>query len=122
MVHEDEDLPERAGLLRRPGATRGGEPVDQRDLARRVRASEISGASVADVHQLALERLDRGRERVREPLDRAAVRQVHTPLERQADVGLDLAPLDLDAVRLQDALDVVEGLGLARATRLALEG
>ena len=39
----------------------------------------------------------------------------------QADVGLDLPSLDLDAVRLQGALDVVERLGLARAAGLALE-
>ena len=57
-----------------------------------------------------------------QPLDDGAVVQANPSLEGQADVGLDLAALDLEPVGFQRALDVVEGLRLARAAGLALPG
>src|SRR5439155_22529994 len=74
------------------------------------------------VDHLGIERVDRGRERVREPFDLAAVRQDQPALLRQADVRLDLTALHLDAVGCERPLDVVERLRLAGAPRLALEG
>src|SRR5207245_3502295 len=111
-----------ARLLGGPRAAGSGEPVDERDLARSVRARVVGGTAVADVDELTLERLHRGGEGMREPLDRAAVGEVKSSLERQADVSLDPAPLHLDAIGLQHPLDVVERLRLARAARLALHG
>ena len=90
-------LPEHARLLRRPRLARRGQPADQRDLAGRARR-EVLRPPVADVDDLGLQPLDRGREGVREPRDDRAVGQGEPRLLGQADERLDLPPLDLDAV------------------------
>ena len=120
VVHDDEDLPERAGPLGGPRLAGRREAADERDLAGR--APQVLRLRVAHVHHFALERVDRRRERVRESGDGGAVGQRHATVLRQADVRLDLATLDLHAVGLERALDVVERPGLAGAARLALPG
>src|SRR5262245_3642943 len=59
---------------------------------------------------------------MRQPFDDRAVVETDSAFQRQADVRLDLAALDLDAVGLERALDVVERARRAGAAGLALPG
>src|SRR5204862_1147789 len=113
---------ERSRLLGHPCRAGRREPADEGELARRTGAPVVLGAAVADVHDLALERLHGGREGMGQPLDDGTVWQAQAALEGQADVGLDLTAFHLDAEGLERPLDVVEGLRLARAARLPLPG
>ncbi len=119
VIHEHVDVTQRPGLLQRPRPSRRGQPAHQRDLAGRPR--QVLRPRVADVHDLGVQRLDRGRERVREALDDGAVGQGEARVLWQADVGLDLPPVDRQPVGGERALDVVERLGLARAAGFALQ-
>src|SRR5207245_11162136 len=106
----------RARLLRRPRLARRGRPPHVRDLAGSAR--ELAGGAVADVDDLGLQGVDRWRERMGEPFDDGAVVETDPSIEGQAYVGLDLAALHLDAIGFERALDVVQGLRLARAAAL----
>jgi len=57
-----------------------------------------------------------------QPRDDGAVVETDSALDGQADVRLDLSAIDVDAVRLERALDVVERARLPGAAGLALPG